>query len=504
MSSCSEARHSILLTPRQMAQADQAAIHGGVTGVDLMEAAGRAVAETVRRHWPTGAVTVLCGPGNNGGDGFVAARYLRDWGWSVRLGLLGSLDSLTPDAAHHARLWGSRVDDFNATLLDDADVVVDALFGAGLSRPIDGAAYEILQALARRNIPVCAVDVPSGVDGATGQVSGIAVPATHTVTFFRKKPGHVLLPGRQLCGQVTLADIGIPAEVVEGMDDIAFENHPSLWRDMFPWPQPQDHKYRRGHVLVVGGEIMTGAARLSARAAARAGAGLVTVAAPAPAWQVYATALTSIMVQPLDDASNLNDILADERKNVLVVGPGAGVSEATRLHVLAALGTGRAVVLDADAITSFGNTPETLFSAIRGNCILTPHEGEFGRLFPSEGDKLTRARQAARQSGAVVVLKGADTVIASPDGRVVINSNAPPTLATGGTGDVLTGIIAGLMAQGMAPFLAAASATWLHGEAARQFGPGLIAEDLPEMLPRVLRRLKTLSGEPGVTLAVPS
>jgi len=292
--------------------------------------------------------------------------------------------------------------------------------------------------------------------------------------------------------------------VVEGMDEIAFENEPALWRDMFPWPRADDHKYARGHVLVVGGEIMTGAARLSAMAAARAGAGLVTVAAPAPVWPVYAAALTSVMVQPLDDASNLNDILADARKNVLVVGPGAGVSEATRQHVLAALDTGRGVVLDADAITSFGPAPQSLFSAIKGPCVLTPHEGEYSRLFSGHGSKLERARQAARQSGAVVLLKGADTVIAAPDGRAVINSNAPPTLATGGTGDVLTGFIAGLMAQGMAPFLAASAGAWLHGEAARQFGPGLISEDLPDMLPRVLRRLKAYPSTPGVTLAVPT
>ncbi|MDX3895708.1 NAD(P)H-hydrate dehydratase [Pusillimonas sp.] len=504
MSNRADASHSVLLTPEQMSAADEAAIAAGARGADLMEAAGLAVAATVRRHWPMGPVTVLCGPGNNGGDGFVAARHLRAWGWPVRLGLLGSADSLTPDAAHHAALWGDAIEPFDVGLLDGASVVVDALFGAGLARPIEGPALEVLREVAHRSLPVCAVDVPSGLDGATGQVLGMAVPARHTVTFFRKKPGHVLLPGRQLCGQITLADIGIPPQVVEGMDEIAFENEPALWRDMFPWPRADDHKYARGHVLVVGGEIMTGAARLSAMAAARAGAGLVTVAAPAPVWPVYAAALTSVMVQPLDDASNLNDILADARKNVLVVGPGAGVSEATRQHVLAALDTGRGVVLDADAITSFGPAPQALFSAIKGPCVLTPHEGEYSRLFAGHGSKLERARQAARQSGAVVLLKGADTVIASPDGRAVINSNAPPTLATGGTGDVLTGFIAGLMAQGMAPFLAASAGAWLHGEAARQFGPGLVSEDLPAMLPRVLRRLKAYPSTPGVTLAVPT
>lgn len=504
MSTGVDASHSILLTPQQMARADEAAVATGVQSVDLMEAAGRAVAAAVQRYWPMGPVVVLCGPGNNGGDGFVAARHLRANGWPVRLTLLGSTEQLSPDAAHHAALWDGVVEPFDAELLRDASVVIDALFGAGLSRPIDGAALEMLRAVEQSGVPVCAVDVPSGLDGATGQVLGMALCAAHTVTFFRKKPGHVLLPGRQLCGRITLADIGVPPEVIEGMDELAFENEPALWRDMFPWPRIDDHKYARGHVLVVGGEVMTGAARLSALAAARAGAGLVTVAAPAPVWPVYAAALTSIMVQPLDDASNLTDILADARKNVLVVGPGSGVSEATRQHVLAALGTGRGVVLDADAITSFGPAPQALFAAIKGPCVLTPHEGEYSRLFAGQGSKLDRARQAARQTGAVVLLKGPDTVIAAPDGRAVINSNAPATLATAGTGDVLTGFIAGLMAQGMAPFLAACAASWLHGEAARQFGPGLVSEDLPGMLPRVLRRLKAYSTTPGVTLAVPT
>lgn len=503
MSTGVDASHSILLTPQQMASADEAAVAAGVRSIDLMETAGQAVAAVVQRHWPKGRVVVLCGPGNNGGDGFVAARHLHAKGWPVRLALLGSLDQLAPDAAHHAALWKEAIAPFTADVLQGASVVIDALFGAGLSRPIEGAAFEMLSAVEQSGVPVCAVDVPSGLDGATGQVLGKAVAARHTVTFFRKKPGHVLLPGRQLCGQITLADIGIPPEVVEGMDELAFENESALWRDMFPWPRIDDHKYARGHVLVVGGEIMTGAARLSALAAARAGAGLVTIAAPAPVWPVYAAALTSVMVQPLDDASNLTDILADARKNVLVVGPGAGVSEATRQHVLAALATGRGVVLDADAITSFGPAPQTLFSAIKGPCVLTPHEGEYSRLFVGQGSKLDRARQAARQTGAVVLLKGPDTVIAAPDGRAVINSNAPASLATAGTGDVLTGFIAGLMAQGMAPFLAACAASWLHGEAARQFGPGLVSEDLPQMLPRVLRRLKAYSTTPSVTLAVP-
>lgn len=489
-----------LLTPRRMAQADEAAIKTGVSGLALMESAGLAVAQAVARQWPRGPVTVLCGPGNNGGDGFVAAEQLRQWGWPVRVGLLGRLDALTGDAAHYAARYTGRVEALSPLLLEGAAVVVDALFGAGLSRALEGPALEMIQALERSGVPVCAVDVPSGLDGATGRpLSEVCVRAQLTVTFFRKKPGHMLMPGRALCGRLEVADIGIPARVLDEVGMDAHENAPALWRQVYPWPSLEGHKYQRGHVLVVGGELMTGAARLSATAAARAGSGLVTVAAPEPVWHIYASALTSIMVHRLDDADGLAGLLADARKNVIVVGPGAGVSEATRQHVLAALATRRTTVLDADAITAFASEPNSLFRAIRGPCVLTPHEGEFGRLFAQvQGDKLQRARQAAALSDAVVVIKGADTVVAAPDGRAVINANAPPELATGGSGDVLTGLIAGLAAQGMPVFEAACAAVWLHGEAARLFGPGLIAEDLPTMLPQALRDLK--QGDPASRL----
>lgn len=479
-----------LLTPAEMAQADSAAVAHGVEGSALMEAAGLAVARAVQERWSPRPLTVLCGPGNNGGDGFVAARHLASWGWPVTLGLLGTKESLSGDAAHHASLWTGAIHPMSTGLLDGAQLVVDALFGAGLSRALRGAARDVVQALSRAQTPVCAVDVPSGMDGATGQLLGVAAQAALTVTFFRRKPGHVLLPGRCLCGDVVVADIGIPDTVLTQVASTTYANSPGLWLADYPWPRQDGHKYNRGHVLVVGGEILTGAARLSALSAARVGAGLVTVAAPEPAWAVYASALTSVMVQPLDDAGGLPYLLADERRNVIVVGPGAGVSEATRQHVLAALKTGRGVVLDADAITSFHSAPQQLFNAIAGPCVLTPHEGEFTRIFDFSGSKLERARAAAAQSGAVVVLKGADTVVASPDGCAVVNENAPPDLATGGTGDVLTGLIAGLMAQGLDPFQAAAAGVWLQGQAAQCFGPGLIAEDLPNILPEVLRQLK--------------
>ena len=479
-----------LLTPAEMAAADRAAIASGIAGTTLMENAGRAVAATVMARWSPRPVAVLCGPGNNGGDGFVAARHLAEAGWPVRLGLLGERARLAGDAAHHAALWREKVETLSAALLDGAELAIDAIFGAGLARDVDGAARAAIEAMARAAIPVVAIDVPSGLDGATGAVRGVAAAADVTVTFFRKKPGHLLLPGRALCGELVLVDIGIPAAVLDGIAPKCRENDPALWQEDYPWPRLDGHKYQRGHALIAGGAIMTGAARLAARGAQRIGAGLVTLAAPAAAWPIYAGALAGVIVRPVADAAGFAELLADERRNAILLGPGLGVSPETQAQVLAALATGRGVVLDADALTSFADRPETLFAAIAGPTVLTPHEGEFRRLFAGEGDKLVRARAAARESKAVVLLKGADTVIATPDGRAIINANAPPDLATGGSGDVLSGLIAGLLAQGLDAFRAAAAACWIHGEAAADFGPGLIAEDIVERVPGVLRRLK--------------
>ena len=514
----------LLLSPLQMAAADRASINAGVSGAALMEAAGKAVADAICRRWPRQNVLVLCGPGNNGGDGFVAARHLQAAGWPTRLSQLLPHQLLTGDVAHHASLWTGGIVPFSTQLLDDMPaLVVDALFGAGLTRPIDGAALDMIQALVARQAVVCAVDVPSGLDGATGSVWGAAAPAALTVTFFRKKPGHLLYPGRALCGDVVLADIGTPGSVfgTSGTDGAAtwqtWENHPLLWQARYPWPQADGHKYQRGHALVLGGAAITGASRLTARAAMRMGAGLVTLAVPYAAWPVYAASMTGVMVHALPaqrPLSGFAELLGDPRRNAVAIGPGAGIGEPTRAAVLAALRTGRAVVLDADALTSFTAASKQLFSAIQtgagadpngghtshAQCVLTPHDGEFARLFDTAGDKLTRARRAAAQSGAVIVLKGSDTVIAEPGGRAVVNSNAPPDLATGGSGDVLTGFIVGLMAQGLDAFDAACAATWLHGAAAAAFGPGLVAEDLAESLPAVLRAFKAMphaSGAPA-------
>jgi NAD(P)H-hydrate epimerase len=379
-------------------------------------------------------------------------------------------------------------------VLDGAWLAIDALFGAGLSRPIDGVAREVIAALDARALPVVAVDVPSGVDGASGEVRGITPRARLTVTFFRRKPGHLLLPGRELCGEILVAPIGIPAMVLDTIMPRTAASHPDLWDAAFPWPGPESHKYMRGHALVAGGAVMTGAGRLAARAAARAGAGLVTLAAPPVSFPLYASALTGVIVQPAAGLDEFHALLADRRRNAALIGPGAGLGPETRDKTRAILAAGKRAVLDADALTVFADDPQTLFAAIRAagdeTPVMTPHEGEFARIFDPSGSKLERARRAAAASGAVVLLKGNDTVVAAPDGRAAISEGAPPELATAGSGDVLAGVVLGLLAQGMPAFEAACAAVWLHADAARRFGPGLVADDLVETLPQVLEALK--------------
>jgi NAD(P)H-hydrate epimerase len=485
-----------LLTAEEMGRADTLAIAGGVSGMTLMENAGRAVAEAVARRFPDQeSVAVLCGPGNNGGDGFVAARHLEERGYKVRLGFDGDEARLPPDAAEMARRYSGTREPLGPGLLKRSNVVVDGLFGAGLARPVEGKLAGLIEAVNASNLPVVAIDMPSGIDGTTGEVRGTAVRATATVTFFRLKPGHLLLPGRTCCGEVSVADIGIPATVLAAIAPKTFANAPALWLAKFPWPRADSHKYSRGHAVVMSGPVYsTGAARLAARGALRIGAGLVTVASPRDALEVNAGALAAIMVREADDARGLTSLLADRRKNAVLIGPGVGVGQHTKELVSAALLSDAAIVLDADALTSFAEDPASLFAAIAARAapvVLTPHDGEFARLFPdlAAAPKLERARSGASRAGAVLVLKGADTVVAAPSGAASINATTSPYLATAGTGDVLAGMVLGLLAQRMPAFEAASAAVWLHGSAALDFGPGLIAEDLPETLPKVLRVL---------------
>jgi len=488
-----------LLTPAEMSEADRLTIAGGTPGLTLMENAGRAVADAVAAVAPGGRIAVVAGPGNNGGDGFVAARLLAERGCDVRVALVGDAARLKGDARAAFERWRGAVEAATPDSVKTCDVVIDALFGAGLDRPVEGLPLAMIEAMNASGVPVIAVDLPSGINGATGAVMGAAVSAAQTVTFFRRKPGHLLLPGRLHCGAVAVVDIGIGPDVLASIRPATFANGLGLWGAHFPLPRVDGHKYSRGHAVVVsGGVTTTGAARLAARGALRAGAGLVTIASPREALAVNAAGNLAIMVRPVDGAAELSDFLADKRRNAVVLGPGGGVGETMRQLVTATLQSEAAVVLDADALTSFADDPEPLFAAIKARSapvIVTPHDGEFSRLFKEisgesqVNSKLEKARAAAHLSGAVVLLKGPDTVVAAPDGRASIAENAPPYLATAGAGDVLAGMIAGLMSQRMDGFDAASAAVWLHGEAAAEFGPGLIAEDLPEALPAVYRRL---------------
>jgi hydroxyethylthiazole kinase-like uncharacterized protein yjeF len=500
-------RHCELLTPAEAAEADRLTIAGGVAGIALMERAGAAVADEAARMAPSGGrISVMCGPGGNGGDGFVAARLLAARGYRVSLGLLGARAPTRGDAALAAARWPGPVALAEGLELGGADLIVDALFGAGLARDLVGAALacvEAVNAFARSGKPALSVDVPSGVDGETGAVRGAAVEASATVAFFRLKPGHLLLPGRRLSGRLVLAEIGIAPSALAAIGPRTFLNAPPIWRHALPRPGAASHKYTRGAALVLSGPVhRTGAARLAARAALRVGAGLVTLASPPDAVLVNAAHSTAVMVAPFEGLTGFSALLADSRRNAVLIGPGAGVGAETRAYVAAALieptAAARAVVLDADALTSFSGDAAGLAALIGRQAhaaILTPHEGEFARLFRGRSDvlgqpsKLARARAAAATLNAVVVYKGSDTVVAAPDGRAAIGFDLPPDLATAGSGDALAGFACGLLAQGMPAFEAACAAVWLHGASARAFGPGLIAEDLPEALPGVLREL---------------
>ena len=490
-----------VLTPTQMAEADRlAAAAGPHDGYGLMRNAGGAILREVLARYPQAhGFDVLCGPGNNGGDGYEVARLLDETGLPVTIWREG-----LPRPGSDAERAAGRCPIAARPLADFAPrpgrVVIDALYGAGLARALDGAAARAAESCRAAGATVVAVDLPSGLSGESGTAAGPAFAAALTVTFFRLKPAHLLEPGRALCGEVALADIGIPDTVLDAIAPKTFRNLPALWAAVLPHARRDQQKYSRGHVAVLsGGPSATGAARLAALAAARSGAGAVSVWSPGNALAVNATHLTAIMLRKVEVPDGLAAAFETRRPDALVIGPGFGLDRPLRETVTEALrlvGKGT-LVLDADALTAFRDAPEALFAAIgaaEADTVLTPHAGEFARLFADlaadEGlSKLDRARAAAARAGAAVILKGPDTVIAAPDGRAAINENGSPFLATAGSGDVLAGMVAGLCAQKMPAFEAACAAVRLHAEAGARFGPGLIAEDLPGLLPALLREL---------------
>lgn len=474
-----------IITVAQMHAIDEASARAGISTRALMDNAGRSVAEAVAQRFSARPTAVLCGPGNNGGDGWVAARALKEKGWPVWVETLAPREALVGDAADAANAWDGEVRRIGGAI--EGELFIDALFGAGLTRALEGEAARLAQTLPRAR--VLAVDVPSGICGDTGKpLGGLSFHAVLTVTFVRKKPAHVLMPGRALCGEVLVADIGAPESVVAAQAISLWENTPSLWLPRWRWPDAEAHKHARGHAFIASGPApRTGAARLAARAALRIGAGLVTVLAPRDALAEHAAQLNAIM---LGEATEMALANAARDGGSLVIGPAFGTEPDHQDALMSVLTAAPRcpLVLDADALTLLA----PLKRMLDARDVLTPHVGEFKRLFPalleSSPSRIEAVRAAAVRAGCVVLLKGADTVIAAPDGRAAINTTGSPFLATAGSGDVLAGFIGGLLAHGMQSFETAAAAVWLHGKAG-EAGPGLIAEDLPELLPPLLRAL---------------
>ncbi len=479
-----------LLTPAEMGEADRLTIASGIEGMALMNAAGQAVKDVVLGQFPElKRAVILCGPGNNGGDGYAVARLLSERSVPVVLYKNG-VPKLGSDAAKAASLWSGTSLPLAQLSLVAGDVVVDALYGAGFKGKLEGFDADAARLTRESGVPVVAVDLPSGLSGVSGAAGGEAFRANHTVTFFRKKPGHLLQPGRELCGTLHVADIGISGRVLCSIKPTLFENGPCMYARALPRPSVTTHKYARGAVGVFSGEAhATGAARLCAASTARAGAGAVTLLGPDQALTSMAAQVTSVMLRKVETLEDVESVAADQKLRTLVIGPGFGRYRFLHEAVLAILTAEftRPLVLDADVFSAFAFEGDALFKAIKSSLatvVMTPHEGEFARLFPdlSKDDlpKHERAREASLRAGAVIILKGSDSVIAAPDRRAAINSNGGPELATAGSGDVLAGFVGGLMAQGMPAFEAACAAVHLHAAAGARLGPGLVAETLAE------------------------
>lgn len=484
-----------VLTTAQMKAADEAVIAAGTPGSQLMEQGGAAVTTFIQSQFESGRALVMVGPGNNGGDGFVIARLLCRQGWDVELTSLIPLSAFQGDALAKAEQWDGSVIPLNDVAFDRLDVIVDALFGTGLVRDITGDAASLIRRANAAEAYRVAVDIPSGINGDTGQIAGIAFQADTTISFAALKPGHLLYPGRSFSGDVQVADIGIP--VPDRCEEPQIlKNDPGLFKDAVISKSPEDHKYDHGHGLVLGGpKWASGAARLCADAALRVGAGLVTILAQERDCDIYAAHLTSVMLKPINGYQEIAEHLAQPKATAACLGPGAGLNDDLKGAVLSALDVGKPVVLDADALSVFESDPKQLFQAINGPVVLTPHSGEFRRLFTGikNQSKAMQAQAAAQLSGAVVVLKGADTVIASPDGRIAINANAPPHLATAGSGDVLAGLVTGLICRSVPVFEAACAAVWLHGEIGQLGGEGLVADDMKFFISKALTHLSTVA-----------
>lgn len=479
-----------ILTNKQMYEAERLAFAGGVDSYAVLTQAGQAVAAVTYKHYPGRSVVVLCGPGNNGGDGYVAAQWLLERGHDVHVYALTDPAQARGDAARACKAWQGQISDWSElTAIDPDSVVIDAVFGAGFSGRLDTDVVRVFDIVRETGCPVVAVDVPTGLHGDGAVADPDTLTASHTVAFFKKKLPHVLMPGLALCGEVSVHDIGVPPTVLPQTGFCALENHPNLWSPLLPWPPACDaHKYQRGHILMVAGGVMSGAIRMAAQAAMRSGAGLCTVLCPEGVSPLIQADLPHVIVRTGTDRQSVAEIMKSAKVNAVLLGPGLGRTDDVREIVLDVVKSGRSVVLDADALTAFEDDPAPLFDALHAQCVLTPHAGEFERLFGKmRGNRMEQAMEAAQISGAAIVLKGPDTIIAAPDERLpVINTHASPWLATAGAGDVLAGMIAALAGQGVDAVAAAAIAVWIHGEAALRQGAGLVAPDIPAMIPGII------------------
>lgn len=493
-----EQKQHVVLTADDARSLDERAMDLGISGYELMQNAGKAVAEMLAYYIGTPLeapqpIIILCGPGNNGGDGFVAAQFLKEWGYLVSLRCSVGIDTLTGDAGTAAEEWDGSVDAFDTKNFGDSAAIVDCLFGVGLNKPIEGDVAEIITEVNAADTFVLSVDIASGLDANTGQPNGDCIKADATITFNFKKPAHLIAPGRFLSGgsdNIHVAAIGVPIAAIVDLETNISENLPSLWGRAFPFSGPQTHKYDRGHMLVLGGREPTlGASRLASIAGLRTGAGLVTLAAPTETYAVQASALMDVMVRRFDSSFGFMGIVNDPRIRAVLIGPGSGLGEKTVELIQHVGAKDKKLVLDADALTSLVGRTDLISKLKAGEVVLTPHEGEFAKLFPTievNEDRIQAAREAAKATRATIVLKGVSTIVAAPDGRVSIATNAPAWLSIGGTGDVLSGIICGLMTQGMPAFEAASAGVWIHGEAGMRAGRGLIASDLLDVIPKVL------------------
>jgi NAD(P)H-hydrate epimerase len=476
-----------LLTTSEMAEADLLTITGGTPGIALMEAAGAAVADIITARYTPRPTLVICGPGNNGGDGFVIARLLAAGRWPVRLALASPVEKLKGDAALAAQRWPGSIEDLSPDLLKGKELIVDALFGAGLDRPVEGPEREMIETIVNHDIETVAVDIPSGVNGNTGEIMGTAINAALTVTFFRKKPGHLLMPGTMNCGETIVVDIGIADGVLTSIAPTVWENDPALWLKRFPWPKQGDHKYIRGHALAIAGK-MTGAARLAAHGLQRSGAGMVTLACPPDVVPIFAADSPSLIVHSFKTPGEIETLIKERKVKAVVIGPGCTADDTLAHLIDIVIKSELPAVFDAGALTMIAKDV-TVQARLKAHHVLTPHDGEFARLFDYRDDRLTNARRAAEETGVTIVLKGHDTIVANAQGRAIINSNAPSWLGTAGAGDTLAGIIGGLLTQGMAPLDAAAAGVWIHAQAAQHSGYGMIADDLAGLVPKVLQEL---------------